>query len=121
MLLKRETAETFINNNLGKYADIKINLLCKSRYEIHSQNGTVATEEKAMSKTSIRFIEDIPVRAVWDEETSKWYFCAMDICEALTKSANARVYWATVKRRNPQLLAICKQLKLKGSSRINGE
>ena len=64
-------------------------------------------------KTSIRFFENIPVRAVWDANTSKWWFCAMDICEAITKSANPRVYWATIKRRNPQLIAICKQLKLK--------
>ena len=66
-----------------------------------------------MQKTSIRFFEDIPVRAVWDEESAKWWFCAMDIAEALTKSKNPRVYWATVKRRNPELIAICKQLKLK--------
>ena len=66
-----------------------------------------------INKTSIRFFENIPVRAVWDDESSKWWFCAMDIAEALTKSKNPRVYWATVKRRNPQLIAICKQLKLK--------
>ena len=36
----------------------------------------------------------------------------MDIAEALTNTKNPRVYWATIKRRNPQLLAICKQLKL---------
>ena len=66
-----------------------------------------------MQKTSIRFFEDIPVRAVWNEESSKWWFCAMDIAEALTKSKNPRVYWATVKRRNNELFAICKQLKLK--------
>ena len=66
-----------------------------------------------MNKTSIRFFEDIPVRAVWDDESSKWWFCAMDIAEALTKTTNPRVYWATIKRRNSQLIAICKQLKLK--------
>ena len=66
-----------------------------------------------MQKTSIRFFEDIPVRAVWDDESSKWWFCAMDIAEAITKTTNPRVYWATVKRRNPELIAICKQLKLK--------
>ncbi|MBO4362958.1 MAG: hypothetical protein J5912_01090 [Clostridia bacterium] len=66
-------------------------------------------------KTSIRFFEDTAVRAVWDEESSKWWFCAADIAEALTKSRNPRVYWATVKRRNPQLIAICKQLKLRAS------
>ena len=63
-------------------------------------------------KTSIRFFEDIPVRAVWDDETAKWRFCAMDIAEALTKSKNPRVYWAQLKRRNPQLITICKQLRL---------
>ncbi len=68
-----------------------------------------------MLKTSIRFFEDIPVRAVWDDDTSKWWFCAMDIAEALTKSSNPRVYWATMKRRNTQLIAICNQLKLKAN------
>ena len=65
-----------------------------------------------MQKTSIRFFEDIPVRAVWEEQTSKWWFCAADIAEALTKSKNPRVYWAQIKRRNHQLITICKQLKL---------
>ncbi len=68
-----------------------------------------------MIKTSIRFFENIAVRAVWDDKTSKWWFCAMDIAEALTKSNNPRVYWATMKRRNSQLIAICKQLKLKAN------
>ncbi len=65
-----------------------------------------------MIKTSIRFFEDVPVRAVWDDETQSWYFCAADIAEALTKSKNPRVYWAQMKRRNPQLITICNQLKL---------
>ena len=42
------------------------------------------------NKASLRFFENIPVRAVWDEESSKWWFCAMDIAEALTKSKNPR-------------------------------
>lgn len=65
-----------------------------------------------MLKTSIRFFEDIPVRAVWDEETSKWWFCAIDIAEALTKSKNPRIYWAQLKHCNYKLITICKQLKL---------
>ena len=65
-----------------------------------------------MLKTSIRFFEDIPVRAVWDDETTKWWFCAVDIAEVLTKSKNPRIYWAQFKRRNSQLITICKQLKL---------
>lgn len=66
-----------------------------------------------MQKTSIRFFEDIPVRAVWDEESSKWWFCAVDIVTAVAETSNPRVYWATIKRRNIQLFANCKQLKLK--------
>lgn len=65
-----------------------------------------------MIKTSIRFFDNIPVRAVWNEETSKWWFCAVDIAEALTNTKNPRVYWAQFKRRNPELITICKQLKL---------
>ena len=65
-----------------------------------------------MLKTSIRFFEDIPVRTVWEEGTSKWWFCAADIAEALTNSKNPRIYWAQLKRRNSQLITICKQLKL---------
>lgn len=37
----------------------------------------------------------------------------MDIDEALTKSKNPRTYWTVMKRRNAQLITICKQLKLK--------
>jgi len=68
---------------------------------------------KNYQKTSIRFFNGIAVRSVWDEENAKWWCAAMDIAEALTNSSNPRVYWATMKRRNPQLIAICKQLKLK--------
>lgn len=65
-----------------------------------------------MIKTSIRFFEDVPVRAVWEEDTSKWWFCATDVAEALTKSKNPRSYWNAIKRRNPELSTICRQLKL---------
>ena len=69
--------------------------------------------ENNFQKTSIRFFEKTPVRAVWDNESSKWWFCAMDICEALTKSENPRKYWNTIKNRKTQLSSICRQLKLK--------
>ena len=68
-----------------------------------------------MIKTSIRFFEDIPVRAVWDDDTSKWWFCAMDVAEALTKSKNPRSYWNAFKRRKGELSTICRQLKLTAS------
>ncbi len=66
-----------------------------------------------MIKTSIRFFENIPVRSVWNDETSTWWFCAVDIVEALTKSKNPRSYWNAVKRRKSELSTICRQLKMK--------
>jgi cell filamentation protein len=32
-----------------------------------------------MTKISIRFYNDREVRAVWDEENSKWWFSVLDI------------------------------------------
>ena len=66
-------------------------------------------------KTSIRFFDTVPVRSVWDEETAKWWLCAMDVISAVVDTTNPRVYWATVKRRNGELFANCKQLKLTAS------
>ena len=68
-------------------------------------------------KTSIRFFEDIPVRVVWEEQTSKWCFCAADIAEVLTKSKNHRPYWNAIKRPNSRLSTICRQLKINGKGR----
>ena len=63
-------------------------------------------------KVSIRFFDDTPVRSVWDDAGAKWWLCAADVVAALAETANPRVYWAAVKRRNAQLFTNCKQLKL---------
>jgi len=63
-------------------------------------------------KVSIRFYDNIPVRSVWDDTAAKWWLCAVDVVAAIADTANPRMYWYTVKRRNAQLLANCKQLKL---------
>ena len=64
------------------------------------------------TKISVRFFDDVPVRSVWDENSSKWLMSASDAVYALTLTKNPRIYWATVKRRNSQLFAKCKQLKM---------
>jgi cell filamentation protein len=63
-------------------------------------------------KTSLRFFDNIPVRAVWYEQTSQWLYSCVDICNALTNTSNARRYWNDIKNRKPQLYANCVQLKL---------
>lgn len=36
-----------------------------------------------MSKISIRFFDDREVRAIWDEENSKWWYSVLDIVGVL--------------------------------------
>lgn len=69
-----------------------------------------------MSKISIRFFNDKEVRAVWDETNSKWWFSVVDVCGALSDSANPRRYWSDLKRKiageNTQLYEKIVQLKM---------
>lgn len=65
-----------------------------------------------MIKHSIRYFLNKPVRAVWDDDLSKWWYSATDVVFALTDSSNPRIYWSAIKRRNPELNTFCKQLKL---------
>ncbi len=53
-----------------------------------------------MTKKSIRSYNDYEVRAVWDEENSKWWFSATDIVRAINDEENytkARNYWKYLK------------------------
>ncbi len=67
-------------------------------------------------KISIRFYKDYEVRAIWDEEGSKWWFSVVDIVGAITKSTNPNNYWKVFKSRlkksAPELVTKCNQLKL---------
>jgi cell filamentation protein len=69
-----------------------------------------------MNKISIRFFDDKEVRAIWDEENSKWRFSVIDIVAILSESADARNYWYVLKNRlkksNSELLTNCKGMKL---------
>ena len=64
------------------------------------------------AKTSVRLFNHTAVRARWDDETTSWWYVATDIIEALAVSTDARRYWNTFKRRNPELSSFCRQLKI---------
>ncbi|MDY2888485.1 MAG: Fic family protein [Candidatus Caccosoma sp.] len=66
-------------------------------------------------KTSIRYFNKKPVRSRWDEESSSWLVCAIDLIAAVVETSNTRIYWYTIKTRNSELLANCKQLKMTAS------
>ncbi len=75
-----------------------------------------------MTKISIRFFQDREVRAVWDDEHSKWFFAAVDVAAALNEqddATKANNYWRWLKRKlkleNPQLVSAAHGFKLKAA------
>lgn len=57
---------------------------------------------KNNSKISIRFFDDREVRAVWDDENSKWWFSVLDIVAVLTDQDDynkTRNYWKYLKTK----------------------
>jgi len=55
-----------------------------------------------MSRISIRFFNDREVRAIWDEEKSKWWFSAIDVIRAINDEADyvkAGNYWRWLKKK----------------------
>ena len=72
-----------------------------------------------MSKISIRIFDDKEVRAVWDDEKSKWWFSVLDIIGVLRNEDDYkknRNYWkflkAKLKKENSELVSVANQLKL---------
>ena len=54
-------------------------------------------------KQEIKLFEDKKVRTVWDDELEKWYFCVVDVVEALTDSKDPSDYIKKMKKRDPEL------------------
>ena len=58
----------------------------------------------------IVLFQEKQIRRVWHEE--QWFFSVIDVIAVLTESVEPRNYWATLKKREPQLLTVCQQLKM---------
>jgi len=74
---------------------------------------------KEQLKISIRFFDNREVRAVWDDECSKWWFSVLDIVGVLNEEPNyakIRNYWkylkAKLKSEKTELVSGTTQLKL---------
>ena len=72
-----------------------------------------------MSMQSIRFYNDREVRAVWDEEHSKWWFSVLDIVGAINEQDDYqknRNYWkylkTKLKKEGSEVVSVTNQLKL---------
>ena len=71
-----------------------------------------------MNKVSIRFFDDREVRAIWDDDKSKWRFSVLDIIAVLTNQSDynkTRNYWkylkAKLKKDNNEVVSNTTQLK----------
>jgi len=70
------------------------------------------------TKISIRFFDDREVRAVWDEQNTRWWFSVLDIVALLTDQddyTKTRNYWkylkAKLRKENSQVVSATTQLK----------
>jgi cell filamentation protein len=60
------------------------------------------TSQEEMQKVSIRFFGDYEVRAVWDDDSSKWYFSVVDVVGAINGEddfVKAGNYWRWLKKK----------------------
>ena len=72
-----------------------------------------------MSKVSIRFYNDIVVRAVWNDEKNSWFFSVLDIVSAIRNEKDynkTRNYWKYLKtklqKENSEVVSVTNQLKI---------
>ncbi|MDR1154195.1 MAG: hypothetical protein LBL04_05745, partial [Bacteroidales bacterium] len=77
-------------------------------FDIGRRNRTVksnianAIKGQETMKVSIRFFDDREVRAIWDDENSKWWFNVVDIVAVLNEQndyTKANNYWRWLKRK----------------------
>lgn len=71
------------------------------------------------TKLSIRFYKDREVRAIWDEDHSKWWFSVLDVIGVLNEQddyAKNRNYWKylknKLKKEGNKVVSLTNQLKL---------
>ena len=75
-----------------------------------------------MIKSSSRFYNNKPVRAIWNEESNSWFFSVLDVVSAIRNEDDykkTRNYWkylkTKLKKSNIELVSATNQLKLKAS------
>jgi cell filamentation protein len=99
--------------------------ICLQLQKFNYKNLTKKNTIKKMNeqqKISIRFFDDREVRALWDEQSAKWWFSVLDIIAVLTDQddyTKTRNYWkylkAKLKKENSELVSVTTQLKLLAS------
>lgn len=70
-----------------------------------------------MENSNVTLFKGVEIRKIWHDE--QWYFSVIDVIQVLTESKDARTYWKVLKNREPQLVTICNQLKMRATDGRN--
>ncbi len=72
-----------------------------------------------MNKISIKFYNNKPVRAIWNNDKNSWYFSVLDVIGAIRNESDYqknRNYWkylkAKLKKQNSEVVSVTTQLKI---------
>lgn len=65
--------------------------------------------ENSMSE-GIKLFNDEKVRVKWDSEIEEYYFSVIDVIAVLTESKKPRDYWYRLKKREWNMVLICRQI-----------
>lgn len=108
--LKKEIDDT------GNIYSRKLEVMPSGKSSSAESRNNVYERWVEMSKISIRFFNDSEVRAIWDDDSSKWWFSVVDIVGVLSQSKDSRNYWYVLKSRlkktDSEVLTNCKDFKL---------
>jgi DNA-damage-inducible protein D len=78
---------------------------------IYETYKTTQFKKQSMDNQLTPF-EGSNIRKIWHNE--EWYFSVVDVIGILSDSPQPSRYWNAIKKKDPQLFAICEKLKLVG-------
>ena len=56
-----------------------------------------------MTMQDLKLFDQRQIRTIWNEEQEKWYFCVVDVVEALTDSNDVKQYIKRLRQRDSEL------------------
>ncbi|MBX2840552.1 MAG: hypothetical protein KTR26_02175 [Flammeovirgaceae bacterium] len=63
----------------------------------------------------IILFDNSEIRRVWNEDKKEWYFAVPDVIGVLLESKDPKAYWRQLKKREPQIVTVCHDLKVLSS------
>jgi DNA-damage-inducible protein D len=107
----KSTGEVLTGNIPSDSMNRLIDNMITRPQHVDNDTFTVLQNNKKMENELTPF-EGKEIRKVWHND--EWFFSVIDVIRVLTDSPKPSNYWDTMKRRDPQVSALCGKLKMKG-------